>query len=720
MLKFKFKKSVFGNKSPNESDNTDKSLSIKSQNRLASFINIIIHSGTVLRRTKIQTRLMISFMFLCLTPLVFLGIQSYSSSSGSIRNKISTYSVQVMDQVATNLNLQLSKFISDSVEITSSKEIQEAYPAFAKSDMFERGTIANRVRDILSAKFAAVKTNISDVELITTTPDRARFGIFGYDRQEGVWPKETIENVVNSTSNEMDAVISFERTEDKDNNIFISRSVKSNKNRGKNIGFIFIAVKEGLFSDVYKQINLGENVDMFIIDGKGTVVSSRNPKVIPVGEPYKDKSLVKKLVTSKNKWFDHDGYMVAYSKIESTADWNIVCTIPYNYLNKENDKILVNLILIISVCFVLALLLSFIISKTISNPLTKLVSVMKRAKDGDLSASITDKSNDELGQVTNNFNEMLTNISKLVSKVNTSAQNVLNCAEKITSSSEQSYVASEQIALTIQEVAKGAASQAEEVSVSVSHMNVLACGINRVDDGMRNVSTVIGDTKKLSENAQDVVKALNNRAVETSSVSDKIVTQINSLNDDMKEIKKIVKVIVGIAEQTNLLSLNAAIEASRAGAAGKGFAVVAGEVKKLADQSKEASITISNIISKIQQKTESTVNEANTASEIVSHQMDAVSQTDNSFKIIFNSMENIAKHMSEVDNSVKEMLDCKEKAIESIESISAVSQQAAATSEEVSASTEEQMACSEQLSHLAKELNEMAQELNDAISIFKV
>ena len=110
----------------------------------------------------------------------------------------------------------------------------------------------------------------------------------------------------------------------------------------------------------------------------------------------------------------------------------------------------------------------------------------------------------------------------------------------------------------------------------------------------------------------------------------------------MKEIQNITKVIVGISEQTNLLALNAAIEAARAGAAGKGFAVVADEVKKLAHQSKSASITIDEIINKVKKKTELTVNDANNASTIIAKQMDAVKETDNSFKTIFNSMAGIS------------------------------------------------------------------------------
>ena len=121
-------------------------------------------------------------------------------------------------------------------------------------------------------------------------------------------------------------------------------------------------------------------------------------------------------------------------------------------------------------------------------------------------------------------------------------------------------------------------------------MNVLSENINTVGDNMKVILDVITNTEQLSRDALASVNTLNNKAVETRNVTNKIVVDINELNTDMKEIRKIVKVIVDIAEQTNLLSLNASIEAARAGEAGKGFEVVAGEVKKLADQSKRSFI----------------------------------------------------------------------------------------------------------------------------------
>lgn len=231
---------------------------------------------------------------------------------------------------------------------------------------------------------------------------------------------------------------------------------------------------------------------------------------------------------------------------------------------------------------------------------------------------------------------------------------------------------------------------------------------------------VVYDTQKLSEIALAAVKSLNDKAMETKSVSAQIIDDINSLNEDMKEIKNITNLIAGISEQTNLLSLNAAIEAARAGEAGRGFAVVAEEVKKLADQSKDASVMISSIIQRIQTKTEITVDAANRSSSIVGKQMEAVYETDNSFKTIFSSMEAISQMIKEVENSLKVVLDSKTIVMSTMENVSAVSEEAAATSEEVAASTEEQIASAQALSALAEELSSMAEELEKTISQFKI
>ena len=188
----------------------------------------------------------------------------------------------------------------------------------------------------------------------------------------------------------------------------------------------------------------------------------------------------------------------------------------------------------------------------------------------------------------------------------------------------------------------------------------------------------------------------------------------------MKEIQKIVKVIVGISEQTNLLSLNASIEAARAGEAGKGFAIVASEVKKLADHSKSASVNISDIISKAQLKTEQAVAEATSSSLLIQEQLNTVNDADHTFKTIFASMDKIIESMDRMSHSVSSIMNSKENVLESMQSISAVSEQSAVTSGEIFESTLTQMSASRELAEYANTLQTMSDDLEKAISIFKV
>ena len=166
----------------------------------------------------------------------------------------------------------------------------------------------------------------------------------------------------------------------------------------------------------------------------------------------------------------------------------------------------------------------------------------------------------------------------------------------------------------------------------LSYTNALADGINKVGGNVTSVSEFIIDAKQLSENGLSVVKLLKEKASETNLVTAKVAEDIASLNDDMKEIRKILHAISSVAEQTNMLALNATIEAARAGEAGKGFSVVATEVKKLAEKSKESSEMINTIINSIQAKAESTVETAQRGNITVNDQMEAVKSTDEAFK----------------------------------------------------------------------------------------
>jgi methyl-accepting chemotaxis protein len=346
--------------------------------------------------------------------------------------------------------------------------------------------------------------------------------------------------------------------------------------------------------------------------------------------------------------------------------------------------------------------------------------LINKAKEGNLIYSIEDDSRDEIGDVIRGFNHMIENIRKLILEVSDLSQKVINHSILVNNSSEQSKISSRQISEVMNQVAVGASDQAENLANGVGSINILADDINKVEEDMKFVAETANGTKKLSQNSLNVVKALNEKASQTSSASDRVIKNITNLSKDMEQIVKITKTISTIADQTNLLSLNASIEAAKAGEAGRGFSVVANEVKKLADQSKESSKEIKFIIDDILNKTSDTTKVAHNANKFMEEQMNIVKETDSSLRSIYESMESLMERVNNVSQSIKSALDSKENVLDSIENISAISEETASIAEEVSATTQEQVASSEELSKLSKYLDEMSKKLNESISVFKV
>jgi methyl-accepting chemotaxis protein len=366
------------------------------------------------------------------------------------------------------------------------------------------------------------------------------------------------------------------------------------------------------------------------------------------------------------------------------------------------------------------LLILYAVTRWVSQPLQKLAGLMVEAGKGDLTVDVGHASHDEIGDAVRGFNQMITSMRALITQVSVSARNVISYSEQIAQASDQSYSASEQIAVSIQEISKGSSEQTAEISEIAGYMNDLSERLNLVGRDVGTVTAIINTTQGLSEKAINTVTVLNDKAVETDAASQRILEDINSLNQFMNQIDDIVKVMAGITEQTNLLALNAAIEAARAGEMGKGFAVVADEVKKLADQSKSAAAMIKRIITNIQEKTQTTFSATHDAMGTIRQQMGAVTEADTAFKTIFDHMDQVIQQVNDVEKSVEAILKLKAKTLTAIESIYSFSEETTATTHEVSTNTQDQKLTYQQLQRYTNHLGELAAELNKAVSIFKV
>jgi methyl-accepting chemotaxis protein len=669
------------------------------------------------RNIKIQRRLIISFLVLSLLPLAVTGFISFWRSSDAMQKKISAYSTQLVVQTGKNIATEQVKYEGFIKELSMNAEIQNRLANEMGLDEIALIQSEEKISEIAISK-TAFNNNIKSLTLY----DSEKALVFSTEMTyKDYFSQEQYSRIFKlSEGGSGKTIWTGEAASNGYYYIILTQAVKSLET-AKTIGYINMVIDGGFFGEILRDIDLGDNSNIILIDKNGIILASKDKKDIP-GKAFEDSSLIDGMKTSKDTFpmiVNGNKSLVAYSQI-GESDWYLTAIIPYSFLNSESNSLRNTIFLIAILCSILALILSFIITVSISTPLKRLTEKMKLAKEGNLALTVKDNKKDELADVLSNFNDMLANIRGLVSKAGNLTMNVLENAEKSAALSGNTRSNTEQIAKTIEEIAKGSVQQAEDISEEVLQLNSLSKNINAVGESIGAVAKVVYNIRQLSETALVSVKSLNDKARGTNLVTVRIIDNINGLNNDMKEIQNIVKAMADIAEQTNLLSLNAAIEAARAGEAGKGFAVVADEVKKLAERSKSSSVNISRIIGVIKDKTESTVREANNASTTIKEQMEAVNETDKSFKTIFVSMEGIFRQIRDVEELLENVLISKNKVIDTINNVSAVSEEAAATAEEVSASTQEQMADAEILSGIAEDMKEKAQELNEAVAIFKV
>ncbi len=669
------------------------------------------------RNSKIQTRLIASFLLISTVPLLIVGISSYRKSSEALSEKIGSYSEQLMEQIGGRVLNVLAQTEKTSQELGYNNVLQDCLTSYDNADEFERMDIAAEANQFFKSRFASSAEVRGAVLMNSSKSFTSQFGI--------EMKEDTIDALMRYADEGQNKpawmyVNAVSKSESGQSYIILCRKINK-LNTTKDIGYIFIVLNEATISGILKDIDLGKDSQLFIADSDGMIISS-GTAALEHGKAYGDMKLIGTIAgrgadTKKSLSFNQK--LLCYYPVSGT-NWFIISTVPYKHLNQAGRELGVSIAGIGVVCLILAILLSFQISRGISAPLKKLVEMMNEAQKGNLTIAKRDDHRDEIARVINSFHDMIENISHLILKVRQSTQNVLSTAQKISYSAEQSHVSSEQIATTMEQIAAGATDQAMNSTESVGLMDKLAEDIGTVSSDMSDAGKVVADTMELSERTLLSVRLLDDAASETSRVSEDIVKDINQLNASMKEIRKIVNVIVNIADQTNLLSLNAAIEAARAGESGRGFAVVADEVKKLAEQSKEASVMISNIINHVQKETEVTAISAGKAKTIVRQQTDVVFETGEAFRTILGAMEGLSGQMKKVDASTTDMLTSMGKAMGSIQAISAVSEETAATVEEISASTQQQMAGSEELTAHAKTLNELAEELRMEISAFTI
>jgi methyl-accepting chemotaxis protein WspA len=363
---------------------------------------------------------------------------------------------------------------------------------------------------------------------------------------------------------------------------------------------------------------------------------------------------------------------------ETNAQIKSLVKIQRDKINSANNSLIamiatimiISLIILVTAIIVASRIIVKLI-KDIVEPLNAAVDITGRIASGDLTASIEEDSEDEIGQLMNALNMMTANLSSLVSKVQDSGI-------KVTSSSTEIAATAKQQEATVTEQA----ATANQISTTAAEISAT---VNELVSTMDEVTDVAETTANEAVNSQTALANMEQTMTQMMNATTSIGSKLSVLSEKAENINSVVTTITKVADQTNLLSLNAAIEAEKAGEYGVGFAVVATEIRRLADQTAVATWDIEQMVKEMQSAVAAGVMGMDKFSEEVRSGVDDVREVSVQitdiitqvqallprFEVVHTGMQNQAQGARQITESITQLSDGTQQTADSLRQSSA-------------------------------------------------
>ncbi|EHM09221.1 methyl-accepting chemotaxis protein [Thermanaerovibrio velox DSM 12556] len=371
----------------------------------------------------------------------------------------------------------------------------------------------------------------------------------------------------------------------------------------------------------------------------------------------------------------------------------------------------------------IGLCVAWLMGRLVARPLRELSLVAERAGAGDLRIDRSDLPqgrSDEIGDLSESLWSMVSNQRKTLASLSQAVQDVSSTAESLSALSEEFSASVEEIrgaVGTVKEMASSDAASAEETKAAVGEVTLGSKAVAAAaEKGAQSGSVAQGEVEEAAEGFLDVI----GNVEKVASQGEENARVILELSYSVEKITAFVDTISRIADQTNLLALNAAIEAARAGEAGKGFAVVAEEVRKLAEESNQASRSIGDLIGELKDRVHGAVGSIESSGEVLKKAsqtsegaMDRLKAATSAVRGVIESLSDLAAVSEEQSALASEM----EVAVDQIVSSTV---QISSTMDSVYRSVEDTSKGSFEIAQQAERLSTRAKDLNDLMDAFKL
>ncbi|WP_339243008.1 methyl-accepting chemotaxis protein [Paenibacillus sp. FSL R5-0517] len=383
------------------------------------------------------------------------------------------------------------------------------------------------------------------------------------------------------------------------------------------------------------------------------------------------------------------------------------------------NSLLKNGIIILVAFLLLFLIIQYLVVKNTLSPIRHLIKGIDDVSRGNLNVNIP-TGKDDLGLVNEKFNTMVRKINDTIVKVQITSQEVNQSAKELYEVSERNSDNADSINNNVTQITSNIRSQEQATRDSARAMSEMATVIQTIATSSASVADEAYEMERRSQQGNSVVRQVSEQMnLITESVKN-TASAIEVLESRSQEIGDILNIISGISSQTNLLALNASIEAARVGEEGRGFAVVAGEVRKLAEQSEQATSQVGVLIQEIQAGIKQAVRAMEQGTSEVDTGLSVADQTGQLFEDILEAAKKVSNQIQEVSSATEEISAGTEEMTATAEDLSSSVSKTANSSEQISSSVDEQKASLITLVDSSTRLNSMSEELQELISHFNV
>ncbi|MFD2673147.1 methyl-accepting chemotaxis protein [Marinicrinis sediminis] len=679
---------------------------------------------------SIGFKLMIIIIVGIIGCVAALGYSSYSIAGNIIRDEVSSATEGTIMQTGNKIDTLLATYENVAQMLTLDPVIRNSLENFVQPSLASvekkriQETVEQRLRNYINAA-----DHILSIRLIPKTYEKA--DIFGdksieFDDQNKAVFEEVLANKGNpvwvSSSAKGFTRFNSEMT------FTMTRLLINGANRDAEF-FIVIDVQIAALEEALSNVTVGEGGDKLIIDESGQVVYSTNQELIETSVQNElnvtsraEQSAEEANETTSGTYFTSISgteRLVAFAESQR-SNWYVISHAKASSLTENTSKILnlTNILMIVSVF--IAIGIGFLLLQMIAKPITNMKKSMERGKEGDLTVRIAVKRKDEIGQLAHSFNDMMDQMTNLIRQTNDSTAQVMHTANEVSNASKQTATAAQEINQAMESIAQGSSSLATEAEAGNERSNQMSNILDKVVDENIHLGTSAQEVHQVSQQGIQQMKALIDHTTSTESMMTSISGRVGELKDSTTSIRQILDLLNNMTKQTNILSLNASIEASRAGSAGKGFMVVADEIRKLAEQSKQNIEIVGEITEKIQNEVDETVKVMDEALPKFVQQKSSVQETDKIFNRVQHQMDDFILQLEKITEFINDLNKSQKVMSETMSNVSAFSEESSATTQQVASlsSTQEQM--SEGLVRLADDLEHLSQSLQKALSNFKV